>query len=256
MRFRLVESLYLTEGTKYDKQAVKIIVDSGLFDYETSQKIIDGLFRQDIHAFVHSPSWLEKYLKGIARMLVEESNGNRQKAQAFLTECPGIYDRYLEYIKQIRDKLNDKDTLALDDQFIQRMSYSDVKKKVEEIQDQLDKESKDKLANMKFGDTSYQLIQIKSYDQMHNMFGGRLTGDGSSSKYAGGGGTAWCHANSQDVYDQWTQRGKHKFFVLNYRYIVQTFLFVCKQLLCFLEYLLKLFYLENQQFQNMFYLHK
>ena len=61
---------YLTEGTRYDEQAAKIIADSGLVDLDTSKKIIQGLFTQDIHAFNHSPNWLEKYLKGIARMLV------------------------------------------------------------------------------------------------------------------------------------------------------------------------------------------
>ena len=209
---KLIESILLE--THYDKKAADIIVNSGLFDQETSQKIIDGLFRQDIHAFIHSPSWLEKYLKGIARMLVEESNRDKSKAQEFLVECPTIYDRYLEYIKQIRDKLSDKEKLALDDEFVQKMSYSDVKKKVEEIQDQLDNESKDKLSKMKFSANSYQLVPIESYEQMHNLFGGHLTGDGSSDKYAGGGGTAWCHTNSENVYNSWVDSDKYKFFVL------------------------------------------
>ena len=70
----------LLEGTKYDKKASKIISDSGLYDENTSDKIIDALFHEDIHAFNHSPSWLEKYLLGIARMLVEEANGDRGRA--------------------------------------------------------------------------------------------------------------------------------------------------------------------------------
>ena len=210
---RMIESILL-EGTHYDKRAVDIIVNSGLFDQETSQKIIDGLFRQDIHAFVHAPAWLEKYLLGIARMLVEEANGDRSRAQEFLIECPVIYDRYLEYIKQIRDKLNsDKDRLNLDDKFNQKMSYNDVKKKVEEIQDQLDKQSHEQLVNKKFNkDPSYNIIFIDSYDQMNQLFGGHWTGDGSSDAYAGGGGTAWCHANSKNVYNQWTQQRKFRFF--------------------------------------------
>lgn len=38
-KFRLIEQI-LTEGTKYDKLAAKIISDSGLFDEEISNNII------------------------------------------------------------------------------------------------------------------------------------------------------------------------------------------------------------------------
>ena len=38
-KFRLIERI-LNEGTKYDKLASKIISDSGLYDEETSDKII------------------------------------------------------------------------------------------------------------------------------------------------------------------------------------------------------------------------
>lgn len=38
-KFKLSEDV-LTEGTKYDKKAAKIISDSGLYDEETSNKII------------------------------------------------------------------------------------------------------------------------------------------------------------------------------------------------------------------------
>ena len=58
--YKLLESLQentiLTEGTRYDSQAAKMIADSGLFPLDTATKIIDALFHTDIHAFVHAPN--------------------------------------------------------------------------------------------------------------------------------------------------------------------------------------------------------
>ena len=196
-------------GTRYDKQAAKIISDSGLFDEETSNKIIEALFREDIHAFVHAPNWLEKYLKGIARMLVEEANGSQSRAQSFLTECPDVFEKFLTYVKENRDKLGGN---SFDQKFVSQMSYQDVKNFNDDLQAARDKQSTEELANMQFSDSNFELVPIESYHQMHELFGGRLTGDGSSDKYAGGGGTAWCHTNSESTYNNWRRRGK--FYVL------------------------------------------
>ena len=199
------------EGTRYDKQATKMLSDSGLFDEETSKNIVDALFREDIHAFVHSPNWLEKYLKGIVRMMLEYSNGDRDKALEFLNECPPVFDRYLTWVKQNREKVGN----SLDTEFVQKMSYQDVKDKLEEIQTELDKQSQDELSKMDFsGSSNYELIPIESYSEFHKLFGGAATGDGSSDAYAGSGGTAWCHANSQSTYDSWVSNGNNQFFVL------------------------------------------
>lgn len=208
-KFRLIEQM-LTEGTKYDKLAANIISNSGLFDEETSNNIIQALFREDIHAFTHSPSWLEKYLKGIARMLVDYANGNQSTAQSFLSECPAVFDEYLTWIKENRTEENKN---KLDSNFIDKMSYQDVKDFLDELQAERDKESKDKLSQMKFNQSNFSLVPINSYEEMHSKYGGRATGDGSSDKYAGGGGTAWCHTNNEGVYNGWTQGG-NKFFVL------------------------------------------
>ena len=206
----LREELLLEKGTDYKKQAIKIISNSGLFDEETSTKIIEGLFRQDIHAFNHAPAWLEKYLKGIARMLVEYCNGDPSKAQPFLTECTSVFNEYLEWVKQNREKLGNQ----LDDEFINNLHYQDVKDKVEKIEKQRDEQSQQELSKMKFDSKSnYTLVPINSFEEFNSKYGGRATGDGSSDKYAGGGGTAWCHANNEDTYNNWTKGGR-KFFVL------------------------------------------
>lgn len=215
-KVRLKEARILTEGTKYDKQAAKILADSGLFDAETSENIINALFREDIHAFVHAPNWLEKYLKGIARMIVEEAKGDKNKAREFLMECPSVFDEYLTWIRETRDKIEDqKEKEKLDAEFVNNMHYQDVKDTLEDIQAQRDEQSRQELANMKFKQSDYTLVPIDSYKQMHDTYGGRWTGDGSSDKYAGGGGTAWCHTNNEGVYDSWT-RGGNKFFILQH----------------------------------------
>jgi len=209
-RFRLIEDV-LTEGTKYDKKASQKLASSGLFDEETSDKIIQSLFKEDIHAFVHSPAWLEKYLVGIARMIIEEADGDRTKAQRFLEECPSVFDEYLTWVKENREKIGAD---VVDKEFNETMHYQDVKDKLDKIREERDKESKNKLSQMNFEEKSnYTLVPIDSYEQMHKLYGGRATGDGSSDKYAGGGGTAWCHTNSESTYDYWVRDGG-KFFVL------------------------------------------
>ena len=80
----LFENVLLKEGTKYDKKASKLLVDADLFDQEDSDNIINDLFRNKIHAFVHSPNWLEKYLVGIARMCIEYAGDDIAKAEISL----------------------------------------------------------------------------------------------------------------------------------------------------------------------------
>ena len=208
------------EGTRYDEKASKQLADSGLFTQEEADEIINELFtKKKIHAFINSKSWLEKYLKGIVRMIIDEADGDKDKAYQFINDNKTLetFDKYLTYVKDNRDKQgNEKDKTNFDNQFIDRMSFNDVEDFVEKYQDELDKQSEDELKKMKFGSSSYELIPIDSYEEMHEKFGGRLTGDGSSDKYAGGGGTAWCHTNSENTYNSWINRdsGGNTFFIL------------------------------------------
>lgn len=198
-------------GTRYDKQAAKILVDSGLYNEDQATRIIDALFHEDIHAFVHAPNWLEKYLKGIARMCVEEGHGSQQGVSRFLEDSVNNFDKFLNYVKENRDKLGGA---AFDTKFNDTMHYSDVVSILTDIQEELDRQSEAELAKMQDARaaSNYKLVPISTFDQFNSMFGGHWTGDGSSDKYAGGGGTAWCHANSRSVYDSWRRRGK--FYVL------------------------------------------
>ena len=207
----------LQEGTKYDKKAITKLASSGLFDEETSTKIVNALFREDIHAFVHSPSWLEKYLIGIVNMLIKYANGDKSRAKQFLEDSIEPFEEYLTYIKELRPTLEQEKQLALDKTFNEEMSYEDMLQELKTIRDQRDAESAEKLKNTEFGeDSDFELVEIDSFEDFNSKFGGRATGDGSSDKYAGGGGTAWCHTNSQPTYNSWVA-GDKKFFVLAHK---------------------------------------
>lgn len=209
------EAITLTEGTKYDKKAAKILSDSGLFNEEESQNIINDLFRNDIEAFVHAPAWLEKYLVCIANIIVKEADGDKEKAWQFIGDCPDTFNEFLKWVKEYRPKLSDPDKSSFDKKFIEEASFKDIKDTVEKAHAERDAQSKAELADMAFEESNYTLVPIESYDEFHSKYGGRATGDGKSDLYAGAGGTAWCHANSKSTYDssRWTGGGK-RFFVL------------------------------------------
>ena len=214
MKFRLIESI-LTEGTRYDKKAAEKLAASGLFDAETSEKMVQGLFKEDIHAFVNSKSWLEKYLLGIVRMLIQHCNGDASKAQVFLTDSINTFNDFLTIVKEIRPKMSEAEQRDLDRNFNEVWSYQDLQKELDDINSKRAEEDKQKLSDMQFENSSnYELIPINSFEEFKSKFGGKATGDGKSDKYAGGGGTAWCHTNSQSTYDSWTDKGKNQFFVL------------------------------------------
>lgn len=194
----------LLEGTHYKTKAIQKLADSGLFSESISKDIIDALCEEDIHAFVRCPNWLEKYLLGIVRMLIEESNGNPQKAVDFLTSCPSVFEPYLVWILENRNSTN---ASKLDNAFINEMSYQDVKNELNIIYDELETSSRSKLDTLTFGDSEYELVPIESYEQMNRLYGGAVTGDET------GDGSEWCHANQRNVYKNWTADGE-KMFVL------------------------------------------
>ena len=201
----------LLEGTHYDTEAAKILVKAGLFDEGEARNIIQDLFKNKIHAFSYAD--LKKYLKGIARMCVEESNGDTDKARKFLEDSADVFNKYLTYLKEERDKQEDK--TSFDKIFMNQTTYQEVKDFVEEHKAEMDQKSKEELNNMEFkGSSNYELIPINSYEEFHDKFGGRLTGNGESDAAAGRGGTAWCHTNDSGVYRDWVKGGKYKFFVL------------------------------------------
>ena len=210
---RSMQSIFA--GTHYDKNAAKKLVESTLYTEEEAEELVNNLFKRDIHAFVHAPNWVEKYIVGIIRMGLEEGAGNKQATTNFLTSKVEFFDKFLSYVKENREALGGS---AFDTQFKDVLHYQDIKNMLKKVQEELDRKSEEELAKMRENEmaaSKYELVPITSYDQLHNMFGGHWTGDGSSDAYAGGGGTAWCHTNSRSVYDSWTKRGSGcKFYIL------------------------------------------
>ena len=213
----LESNLLEKSNTKPDKQAMKTLVNSGLFSEEESKEIIDDLFtNKKIHAFTHSKPWMDKYIKGIARMIVEEANGDKSKAESFINDSNilAVFDSYLNYARENRDKQDNP--ADFDKEFVDNLSFNDIKNFVDKYQVELDQQSKDELSKMEFNASSnYELVPINSYDELHSKFGGKLTGNSYSDGYAGdnNSGTAWCHTNDISTYNNWT-RGGSKFFIL------------------------------------------
>lgn len=148
-------------------------------------------------------------------MLIKHCNGDPSKAKQFLTDSMSVFNNYLTWVKENRPKMTSSEQQELDREFNEQMSFEDLERKLDEILSEREKKSSDELSKMNFSDFSnYELVPIDSFEEFNSKFGGRQTGDGSSDKYAGGGGTAWCHANSKPTYDYWVDNGRYKFFVL------------------------------------------
>ena len=212
---RSMQSIFA--GTHYDKKAAQKLIDAGMDEAEANA-LIKELFTQNVHAFVHAPNWAEKYLVGMARMAIEESNGNLDAIAQFLRseDTIALFDKFMSHVRENREKLGGTN---FDTQFMNVLHYQDIVDLMAKVQEELDRESEEALAKLREEErakSNYEVVPINSYDQMHNMFGGHWTGDGSSDAYAGGGGTAWCHTNAPSTYDSWLRRGsgKCKFYVL------------------------------------------
>lgn len=202
----------LFEGSNYDKKASKILVDGKLFNQQTADNVIDAIRKDDIGAFKYTKgvSWIEKYLMGIARMIVEESGSNVQKAVEFLNGYAPTVDYYLNWVRENRNL--SPNPVEFDKEFNERMHFSDVVDFVEKMQDEEDAESDERLRNMEFSNSDYTLVPITSYEQMNRDYGGPITGDCIVDRN-GECLTDWCHANGKGVYDAWTRNG-NRFFVL------------------------------------------
>lgn len=78
---KLIEARVLTEGTDYEKQAVTILNNAGIWSEEINSKVIRLLFRgdsenePDIHAFVHAPNRItipETFKDQLSRIGIDE----------------------------------------------------------------------------------------------------------------------------------------------------------------------------------------
>lgn len=208
--------IYLTEGTKYDNQAADMLVKAGVLDTQLAKQFIEDVRKGGVHAFVHSDPWLLKYLKGIARMVIKDYNQNKPEDDVYdpyewLNKNSQTLDSYLTWVKENREKIGSS---VMDDKFLNKMSIEDVEKELKQIEEEREKKSKEELADREFGESNFDLDMINSFDEFNSKYGGRATGDGTSDKWAGAGGTAWCHANDKYTYNNWVSGNNNVFFVL------------------------------------------
>lgn len=209
--------IILNEGTKYDNQAVDMLVKAGVSDTQLAKQFIEDVRKGGVHAFVHSDPWLLKYLKGIARMVIKDYNQNKPEDDVYdpyewLNKNKQTLDSYLTWVKENREKIGSS---VMDDKFLNKMSIEDVEKELKQIEEERERKSKEELANKKFEEQSnFDLDMINSFDEFNSKYGGRATGDGTSDKWAGAGGTAWCHANDKYTYNNWVDGNNYVFFVL------------------------------------------
>ena len=216
MGYLMEEIMSLQEGTRYDAKAAEILAQApDVRDLDQAKFIIQQLFKSgDIPAFTHAKPWLEKYLIGIARMYKEE-NEKGVKLPDLINQTVHDFDVYLTWVKANRTNEN---AAKLDNTFNNVWHLDDFKKFLYDLRSGEREADAEKLKNQTYeGNSSYELVPIHSYRELHELFGGTATGDGQSAKGAdninGTGNTAWCHANSERVYNSWVADNA-MFFVL------------------------------------------
>lgn len=196
----------LYEGTHYDKEAAKILAE--ICSIETAEKIVDALIKEDwVSIFTHT-NWIYKFLKPVARLFVEETKKGKSLDKV-IQDNIDLLGQFLIYVKDNQSK---KDELY---NFFNTAHIKDIEKFQRDLQaerERIDRENKVEVSG-----NEYDVIKIDSYEQLHEMFGGKWTGDGKSDKAAdntqGTGNTAWCHANNKNMWNTHTKQGKYLFFV-------------------------------------------
>lgn len=207
----------LEKGTHYESNAADYLYKQfdGALREDDCKSIINQQLKDKIPAFHHEPR-MRKYIMGLARMVWEECKDDPTKLYGFLQDCIYPMNDYLIWVRDNLDKIPNLE--AFNKEFKETLSYKDLCARVKQMEVAREERSKDELSKMSFGTSNYKLVPIESFDQMCELYGGHWTGNGRDfdGKYAGNGGTAWCHTNSESVYNgsEWTNNGKRKFFVL------------------------------------------
>ena len=133
----------------------------------------------------------------IIRWFIEYSGTSKQQYQEFLEgKLDGI-------IRDLQTILNDSKLDQTKRDVLKKISYAEFQKIQTQIADNL------KASDTGFSgteSTDYDLIFIKTYEDLHEMFGGPKTGYQGKSE--------WCHTNGKSTYASWTSNGTRFFFVL------------------------------------------
>ena len=120
----------------------------------------------------------------------------------WFTEYSGTSkDKYQEFIERKLDSIiaallkirNDKAYDSRADE-IKKMNYDQFMKLADEVNA---KASSD--VAVATSDAVYEVIPIYSYEELHDKYGGPVTGYNGESE--------WCHTNGKSTYDSWTKNG-------------------------------------------------
>ena len=195
-------SKMLTEGKHWPEDYIKTAVN--LVKRSPIGKQLwysDAFIQQDAKTFAdefaplsHKSSNLGFFMP-IIRWFVEYSGTSKEKYQEFIERK---LDSIIAALLKIR---NDKTYDSRADE-IKKMSYDQFMKLVDEVNA---KASNDDIA-VSQPNASYEVIPIYSYEELHDKYGGPLTGYKGESE--------WCHTNGKSTYDSWTKNGTQMFFVI------------------------------------------
>ena len=184
---------------------------------------------QRVDCFNGAPGNIFKYITGIVRVIIDECDGNARKMQEFIDDPDNmkVFDTVISWARAERPKVADpnakpdKPSAAqekIDNDIMHDWKFEDFINKADEIEEERENADYEGSGSMESSD--FEIIPIESYDQMHELFGGRKTGLGGESgqgkEYSTDDGGAWCHTNGKTTYDSsvWTDHGRNKFFVL------------------------------------------
>lgn len=153
--------------------------------------------------------------KTIVKWFIQYSGTSPQAYQNFIEQK---FDYILLNLKLIfsNQELFDK----IYDSIRNQMTFAQFEEYCNRFEQERNASQQNKMQNFVERDNGYQLIKIDSYDQLNQMFGGTLTGDGKNAS------TGWCHTNGESTYNAWTEKGRKRFFILckkNWKDIAPTF---------------------------------
>lgn len=225
----------------YDKEAAQMLVDASLFDtLEEASKFIDTLRKPTrdsegnvtryaiFPVFEGAPGPILKYLKAIARLIKDECGGNRAALAEFMNNDEYIWaiNEVLKWARENRPKLAEEgqkpDKLSpaqieMDENILKKWDMTKFIQKATDLEEERENAETDVTGSME--DSNYEIVPIDSYEQMHDMFGGKKTGNGTDhgQSYSPIGG-AWCHTNGGGTYKSWVDSYNgyrdNQFFVL------------------------------------------
>lgn len=141
------------------------------------------------------------YFSTIIKWFIEYTGTDKNKYQEFI-------ERKLDEIIQTLLYLSNNSTeeIKIKDDLKTKWKFSDFEEYAKKIQSQISQAQQEKSKNLTLVDKGYDIIPIRSYEELNKKFGGYTTGYRGQSE--------WCHTNGESTYNSWVDNGTKMFFVL------------------------------------------